>query len=195
MNKLIVLLLALVFYSTMGQRSVQDCQDMCNDMKAEVVSGMEICMDAKKQLPRPKVGDFCVNAMEAGYSDVCVSMCLGQRPTNRIAQTCRAAAAEMPRPTVRRHCEHGYTTAFTKATNSLSEHFGYNEQEMRDRERVASETKPVANEEVAVEQPEIVPAVPEVPDVPEVPAVPEVSTEASEPAAQIGEKHLRDNSM
>jgi len=41
----------------------------------------------------------------------------------RVAQTCRAAAIEMPRPTVRRWCEHGYNVAFEKTVTDLSSHF------------------------------------------------------------------------
>lgn len=41
----------------------------------------------------------------------------------RVAQTCRAAAIEMPRPTVRRWCEHGYNVAFEKTIKDLSSHF------------------------------------------------------------------------
>lgn len=79
--------------------------------------------EAKRTLPRPKVGDFCSNAMEQGYSDACVALCTGERPVPRVAQTCRAAAIEMPRPTVRRWCEHGYNTAFQKTIKDLRSHF------------------------------------------------------------------------
>lgn len=79
--------------------------------------------EAKRTLPRPKVGDFCSNAMEQGFSDACVSLCMEERPVPRVAQTCRAAAIEMPRPTVRRWCEHGYNVAFEKTIKDLSSHF------------------------------------------------------------------------
>lgn len=61
--------------------------------------------------------------MEQGFSDACVALCMEQRPVGRVAQSCRAAAIEMPRPTIRRWCEHGYTTAFQKTLNDLSNHF------------------------------------------------------------------------
>ena len=79
--------------------------------------------EAKRTLPRPKVGDFCSTAMEQGFSDVCISLCMDQRPVVRVAQTCRAAAVEMPRPTVRKWCEHGYNAAFFKTTEDLASHF------------------------------------------------------------------------
>lgn len=79
--------------------------------------------DAKRTLPRPKVGDFCSTAMEQGFSDACVALCMEQQPVNRIAQTCRAAAIEMPRPTVRKWCEHGYNVAFKKTIEDLHSHF------------------------------------------------------------------------
>jgi hypothetical protein len=60
---------------------------------------MLIFRDAKKTLPKPKVGDFCTNAMEQGFSDACIALCMEQEPVSRIAQSCRAAAVEMPRPT------------------------------------------------------------------------------------------------
>jgi hypothetical protein len=48
---------------------------------------------------------------------------MDQRPVVRVAQTCRAAAVEMPRPTVRKWCEHGYNVAFSKTTEDLATHF------------------------------------------------------------------------
>lgn len=57
--------------------------------------------------------------MEQGFSDACVALCMNETPKHRVAQTCRAAAIEMPRPTVRRWCEHGYNVAFTKTTKDL----------------------------------------------------------------------------
>jgi len=61
--------------------------------------------------------------MEQGFSDACVALCMEQQPVGRVAQTCRAAAIEMPRPTVRRWCEHGYNTAFRKTLTDLKTHF------------------------------------------------------------------------
>jgi hypothetical protein len=81
------------------------------------------CREAKRTLPRPKVGDFCSNAMEQGFSDACVALCMDERPVPRVAQTCRAAAIEMPRPTVRRWCEHGYNVAYQKTVTDLKTHF------------------------------------------------------------------------
>jgi hypothetical protein len=42
---------------------------------------------------------------------------------SRIAQTCRAAAIEMPRPTVRKWCEHGYNVAFEKTKKDVGAYF------------------------------------------------------------------------
>lgn len=85
---------------------------------------IEIChRDAKKTLPKPKVGDFCTIAMEQGFSDACVPICLEQVPQSRVAQACRAASMEMPRPTIRKWCEHGYTQAYEKARTQLKGHF------------------------------------------------------------------------
>jgi hypothetical protein len=81
------------------------------------------CSDAKKVLPRPKVGDFCSIAMEQGFSDACIPLCMGEQPTQRIAQACRAAAMEMPRPTVRKWCEHGYREGYSATVNDLRSHF------------------------------------------------------------------------
>lgn len=81
------------------------------------------CREAKRTLPKPKVGDFCSLAMEQGFSDVCVPLCMGNEPKNRIVEVCRAAAIEMPRPTVRRWCEYGYDSAFTKSLQDLQTHF------------------------------------------------------------------------
>lgn len=61
--------------------------------------------------------------MEQAFSDACVALCLNERPVSRVAQSCRAAAVEMPRPTVRRWCEHGYNVAFSKTSKDLATHF------------------------------------------------------------------------
>ena len=61
--------------------------------------------------------------MEQGFSDACTSLCLGQRPVPRVAQSCRSAAIEMPRPTVRKWCEHGYNIAYSKTKAELATHF------------------------------------------------------------------------
>lgn len=79
--------------------------------------------EAKRTLPRPKVGDFCSTAMEQGFSDVCVAYCMNQVPVARVAQTCRSAAIEMPRPTVRKWCEHGYNVAYAKTLKDLKNYW------------------------------------------------------------------------
>jgi len=99
-----------------------ECAMLCNDLRFEVLT-MDMCREAKRTLPRPKVGDFCSTAMEQAFSDACVALCLNERPVSRVAQSCRAAAVEMPRPTVRRWCEHGYNVAFSKTSKDLATHF------------------------------------------------------------------------
>lgn len=94
--------------------------------------------EARRTLPRPKVGDFCSTAMEQGFSDACVALCMEQPPVGRVAQTCRSAAIEMPRPTVRRWCEHGYNVAFQKTIKDLTEYFKPQPVKTED-SRVASE--------------------------------------------------------
>lgn len=99
-----------------------ECVNKCNDLKTAVLT-MEMCAAAKKVLPRPKVGDFCSIAMEQGFNDVCINLCLGQEPVSRLAQTCKSAAIEMPRPTVRKWCEHGYQVAWQKTSRDLQNYF------------------------------------------------------------------------
>lgn len=121
-------------------RGNSECVSLCNDLKFEVLT-IEICRNAKKTLPRPKVGDFCTNAMEQGFSDVCMPLCLGEaRPHSRISQACRAATVEMPRPTVRKWCEHGYNEAFHKGLRDLKDHFT-TEEVAAEVERELEETK------------------------------------------------------
>lgn len=103
--------------------------------------------EAKRTLPRPKVGDFCSTAMEQGFSDACVSLCMDQRPVIRVAQTCRAAAVEMPRPTVRKWCEHGYNVAFSKATDDLATHFKLDNAAGAEGEAIAANPATMAVEE------------------------------------------------
>lgn len=99
-----------------------DCVTKCNDLRYETLS-LDMCREAKKTLPRPKIGDTCSIAMEQGFSDACISLCMGEQPVSRLAQSCRKAASEMPKPTVRRWCEHGYNVAFSKTTKDLTQHF------------------------------------------------------------------------
>lgn len=119
---LFLMLLSLSGFNAQAQRLAGDCAMVCNDLRTTVLT-MAICADAKKTLPRPKVGDFCSIAMEQGFSDACVSLCMGQPPTPRLAQTCRSASIEMPRPTVRKWCEHGYTVGFQKTVQDLRTYF------------------------------------------------------------------------
>jgi hypothetical protein len=84
---------------------------------------VEMCRDAKKILPRPKVGDYCTTASEQGFSDACMDLCMGKIPVSRLAQTCRAASQEMPRPTIRRWCEHGYQVAFATTKKVMATEF------------------------------------------------------------------------
>ncbi|KAJ1430066.1 hypothetical protein B484DRAFT_449092 [Ochromonadaceae sp. CCMP2298] len=122
MRTLLTIACATLLAMSANARGAGECAALCNDLRFEVLT-LEMCREAKKTLPRPKVGDFCSNAMEQGFSDSCVALCMNERPVPRVAQTCRAAAIEMPRPTVRRWCEHGYNVAFEKTTRDLKQHF------------------------------------------------------------------------
>lgn len=125
---------------------------MCNDLRRDVLS-REICRDAKKQLPRPKIGDFCDMGMEQAYSDACIALCQEEKAVSRIAQTCRAAAIEMPRPTVRKWCEHGYNVAFDKTKRDVGRFF-YNEKmrEQRNADIAAGVTTGAQEKSQATEQ-------------------------------------------
>lgn len=116
------LFLFAVLFQVIQSRGSGECVQLCNDLRFEVLT-LEMCREAKRTLPRPKVGDFCSTAMEQGFSDACVALCMDQPLVNRIAQTCRSAAIEMPRPTVRRWCEHGYSVAFQKTVEDLTAYF------------------------------------------------------------------------
>jgi len=121
-NFYFIVLLLLVALNLNYARLAGECVQTCNDLRTEVLT-LAMCREAKRTLPRPKVGDFCSTAMEQGFSDACVALCMDQAPVNRVAQTCRAAAIEMPRPTVRRWCEHGYNVAYTKTIEDLTAYF------------------------------------------------------------------------
>lgn len=122
MQILCAVVAAVLFAASANARLAGECATLCNDLRYDVLT-MAMCKEAKRTLPRPKVGDFCTNAMEQGFSDACVALCMDERPVQRVAQTCRAAAIEMPRPTVRRWCEHGYNVAFEKTVKDLQSHF------------------------------------------------------------------------
>lgn len=129
-----------------------ECAMLCNDLRFEVLT-MDMCREAKRTLPRPKVGDFCSTAMEQAFSDACVALCLNERPVSRVAQSCRAAAVEMPRPTVRRWCEHGYNVAFSKTSKDLATHFKpINPAEVELEPVVASETEEVFTDSPPAEE-------------------------------------------
>ena len=89
--------------------------------------------------------------MEQGFNDVCVAYCLGQVPVARVAQTCRSAAIEMPRPTVRKWCEHGYNQGYKKTLMDLKDHFKEKEAPKPTVNAQASEPEAV-KEEVAKEE-------------------------------------------
>jgi hypothetical protein len=113
--------------------------------------------DAKKHLPRPKVGDFCSRAMEDGFKDACYALCQGEKPVPRIAQACRAAAIELPRPTVRKWCEHGYKQGFGGTIEGLKNYFSDVPSAAEDIPNIATEAQdPVVNREpeAAPEEPE-----------------------------------------
>jgi hypothetical protein len=61
--------------------------------------------------------------MEDGFKDACYALCEGERPVPRISQACRAAAIELPRPVVRKWCEHGYKQGYHATVDSLYSYF------------------------------------------------------------------------
>ena len=61
--------------------------------------------------------------MEDGFKDACYALCQNEKPVPRIAQACRAAAIELPRPTVRKWCEHGYRQGFGGTIDGLKNYF------------------------------------------------------------------------
>lgn len=133
---LLLSLMLVAFIPTDGRRT-NECSSICNDLRRDVLT-REICKDAKKLLPRPKIGDFCDMGMEQGYSDACIAICTEEKVISRIAQTCRAAAIEMPRPTVRKWCEHGYTVAFDKTKRDVGAYFRNERAQAERREDIAS---------------------------------------------------------
>ena len=92
---------------------------MCNDLAIHVLTP-DICADALKQQSSSKPGSFCRMAMEKGFKDSCLALCVKRKAEYDIAATCRAAATELPRPAVRRWCEHGYREAFYKTSKDLA---------------------------------------------------------------------------
>jgi len=101
-----------------GERLAGECGNVCNEMMLDVLTA-SICAEAKRTTPIPKLGSFCSMAMERGYRDACLALCMDRKPTYDIAQACRTAAIELPRPTVRTWCEHGYREAFYKTSKDL----------------------------------------------------------------------------
>jgi hypothetical protein len=140
-----MLYLSFVLFSTLyflgaAQKPAGECYQTCNAMKREVLT-MAMCRDAKKVLPRPKVGDFCSTAMEQGFKDACFALCQGQTPVPKIAQACRAAAIELPRPTVRNWCEHGYRQGYDKTVQDMQNYFAVVEEAPPVVEQVQEEEK------------------------------------------------------
>jgi len=139
----ISILSALLFNSVNvnAQRPAGECYQACNDMKREVLT-LEMCRDAKKVLPRPKVGDFCSTAMEQGFKDACFALCQGQEPVPKIAQACRAAAIELPRPTIRNWCEHGYRQGYDKTVADMWNYFKVAEEVVQPSSTTEEDTTP-----------------------------------------------------
>lgn len=147
----------LVFFSSLcalvaAQKPAGECYQACNAMKREVLT-LAMCRDAKKVLPRPKVGDFCSGAMEQGFKDACFALCQGTKPVSKVSQACRAAAMELPRPTVRNWCEHGYRQGYDKTLTDMWNYFTVEEE-------VVEEVAPVKNEEAPKEIRSIVKTIP-----------------------------------
>eukprot|EP01038_Epipyxis_sp_PR26KG_P014049 gene14049-18842_t len=144
----IVITISIVCF-LVESRLAGECAMICNDLRFEVLT-LEMCREAKRTLPKPKVGDFCSTAMEQGFSDACIALCMEQKPIARVAQTCRAAAVEMPRPTVRRWCEHGYTVAYKKTLTDLAFHFRPEPEQQIDEpiEQRELESESISNEEL-----------------------------------------------
>jgi len=113
------------------QRLAGECANMCNEMMADVITA-DICAEAKKTTPVPKLGSFCSSAAERGYRDSCLALCMNMKPSFDIAPACRAAAIELPRPTVRNWCERGYREAFSRAKTHLSALFHQDASESED---------------------------------------------------------------
>eukprot|EP00602_Paraphysomonas_sp_CaronLab_P005667 CAMPEP_0185027446 /NCGR_PEP_ID=MMETSP1103-20130426/12513_1 /TAXON_ID=36769 /ORGANISM="Paraphysomonas bandaiensis, Strain Caron Lab Isolate" /LENGTH=159 /DNA_ID=CAMNT_0027561447 /DNA_START=286 /DNA_END=765 /DNA_ORIENTATION=- len=61
--------------------------------------------------------------MEDGFKDACYALCQEVKPVPRVAQSCRAAAVELPRPTIRKWCEHGYREGYRATTEALKTYF------------------------------------------------------------------------
>ena len=58
-----------------------ECQDRCSSLLRDVLT-LEICREARKLYPRPRLGNACSDGMEKGYYDACVPMCLGKKSEN-----------------------------------------------------------------------------------------------------------------
>mmetsp|Transcript_25110 Transcript_25110/g.37012 ORF Transcript_25110/g.37012 Transcript_25110/m.37012 type:complete len:225 (+) Transcript_25110:75-749(+) len=121
-SKAVVFVLFTCFTASAAVKLAGECYSQCNSLKREVLT-LEMCRDAKKVLPRPKVGDFCTRAMENGFKDACYALCQDTKPVPRVAQSCRAAAVELPRPTIRKWCEHGYREGFRATAEALKNYF------------------------------------------------------------------------
>jgi hypothetical protein len=99
-------------------------------------------------------------AMERGFTDACVALCMDETPKPKVATTCRSAAIEMPRPTVRKWCEHGYNVAFEKTVKDLKPHFAQQralaEQSFRIEEELSSATVETKSETIETKPAEVV---------------------------------------
>ena len=115
------LILLLIIENTIQAPLAGECASICSELKNEVLTE-EICHDADQQ-PSRKVGYYCNQASEKAYIQACQALCQNNDPIQSIASACRAAASELPRPTVRRWCEHGYSTSFSKTLKDLRSMF------------------------------------------------------------------------
>jgi hypothetical protein len=123
-------LLACIMVSVFCEEEKDTCWEQCDAMKRTVLN-KSICAEARRHLPRPRVGDFCSRAMEHAYHDVCLSLCHGTKPKSQLSNACRPAYSELPKPTIAQFCEHGYNTGYTVSMEHLKNYFsGHEAQEL-----------------------------------------------------------------
>ena len=120
MFRSVVVILFCIAVIVTGQSD--SCWEQCEAEKRSVLD-MSICAEARRHLPRPRVGDFCSRAMETAYHDVCLALCHGRTPKAMTVEHCRPAYSELPKPTIARFCEHGYNTGFRVTSDKLKNRF------------------------------------------------------------------------
>lgn len=93
-----------------------ECTKACLNAR-ETVNSAQACREARRTLPRPKVGETCGKAFNKAYGDVCNTLCdLGYTDAmtflrSDVHEYCKEPKTWFPKPTLGNACVDGFNGA------------------------------------------------------------------------------------